>query len=223
MISSSAVMAQTPMKQKLDPATENALDRAEILRSDIASNVVDLTSEQWDQVKALNKETMNEINEIPQRFKDNDEIYENKVRLILEKRDARMSEILNLRQYAIYLNGQKDDLRYDSKYKSDDLKLKTKSNGNITAKTDEGKIKINDEEIKVKNELRNTKWEYTAEEVMYKDEDADVKLEIEDDKVRVKTREKKEKIQEDEALLKKDDAKIKIEEEKEEDDASSKK
>jgi hypothetical protein len=201
--------AQEAARQAIENAAaqEGPVDFTEALGSDI-----NLTPEQAQRINVINQNTWNEYYNIDDAYVTSDEVYKNKVRTLLEERDARLKEVLTLDQYAIYLKNRAQVQDYDSKYYSDDLKMRKKADGTVKVKTDEGKIKITDDKVKIKNEETGTKTKIKEDKVKVKTADGEkVKVKQSDDKVKVKTDEEKIKVKEDGAKIKTDEKVVEVE------------
>ncbi|MGI8892134.1 MAG: hypothetical protein ACR2GN_01605 [Bacteroidia bacterium] len=204
--------AQEAAKQAVENAaadqSEGPVDFTEALGSDL-----DLTDEQRKEIQEINQNTWNQYYSIDDAYKTSDEVYENRVRVILEERDAKMNDVLTLDQYAIYLKNRAQYQEYDSRYYSSDLKMRKDADGKVKVKTDEGTIKITDDKIKIKNEETGTKTKIKDDKVKVKTADGEkIKVKQSDDKVKIKTDDAKVKVKEDGAEVKTDEKKIEINE-----------
>ena len=187
---------------------QGPVDFTEALGTDL-----NLSADQKEKVREINHTTWEKYNNIEDRYKTSDEVFQNRVRTLLQERDAQLQEVLTLDQFAIYMKNRAQYQDYESKYYSDDLKMKVEEDGDVKVKTDEGKIKIKEDKIKIKNEETDTKTKIKDDKVKVKGDDGQkMKVKTDEDKVKVKTDEKKVIIEDDEAKVKTDDKKIKIEE-----------
>jgi hypothetical protein len=188
--------------------SQGPVDFTEALGSDL-----NLTADQAEKIREINMQTWNQYISIDDSYKTSDEVYKNRVRLILEERDAKMKDALTLDQYAIYLKNRAEYQEYDSRYYTDDLKLRKDADGKVKAKTDEGKIKITDDKVKIKNEETGTKTKIKEDKVKVKTDDGEkLKVKQSEDKVKVKTEEGKVKVKEDGAKVKTDEKVVEIDE-----------
>jgi hypothetical protein len=204
--------AQEAARQAVENAaadqSQGPVDFTEALGTDL-----NLTADQAEKIREININTWNQYNSIDDSYKTSDEVYKNRVKLLLEERDAKMKDVLTLDQYAIYLKNRAEYQEYDSRYYTDDLKLRKDADGKVKAKTDEGKIKITDDKVKIKNEETGTKTKIKEDKVKVKTDDGEkLKVKQSEDKVKVKTEEGKVKVKEDGAKVKTDEKVIEIDE-----------
>lgn len=205
--------AQEVAKQAVENAAQEQgpVDFTEMIGTDIT-----LTPDQAARVRDINQTTWNNYMAIDDSYKTSDDVYRNRVRTLLEERDAKMKDVLTLDQYAIYLKNRAKYQEYDSRYYSQDLNLRKESDGKVKAKTDEGKIKITDDKVKIKNEQEGVKTKIKEDKVKVKTDDGEkIKVKQSEDKVKVKTDDGKIKVKEDGADVKTDEKKIEIDSEKE--------
>ncbi len=172
---------------------------------------IQLTPEQTDKVNNINRNLAMEIQNIAGEYTLDSEVYQNKVRLAVEQRDAQLNDVLTLEQYAVYLNNISKYQSYDAYYSDDDLEISKESDGDIEVETEEGDITINDRKMVIDNDKEDTKTKVKKGKVKYKDDDADYKKKIKDDKIVIKKDGKKEVVKDDEASKEKGDMEIEIE------------
>lgn len=204
--------AQEAARQAVENAaadqSQGPVDFTEALGSNL-----NLTPEQSAQIREINHNTWTQYYAIDDSYKTSDEVYKNRVRLLLEERDAKMKDVLTLDQFAIYLKNRAEYQEYDSKYYTEDLKMRKDADGTVKVKTDEGKIKIKDDKIKIKNEETGTKTKIKDDKVKVKTEDGEkIKVKQSDDKVKIKTDDTKVKVDEDGAKVKTDEKEVEINE-----------
>lgn len=175
-----------------------------------------LDKNQRNEVAELNKQTYQKIANIEDKYKLNDNVYQNKLRLIFAERDIAMKDILTLEQYAIYMNNQRKYQSMDMAYEDEEWNINQDADGDVEIEGPEGDIDINDDKIKIENKERGTKTKITEDKVKYEKDEADVKMKVKDDKVKVKTDDGKEVVEEDEVHKEKGDMELDIDEDEDE-------
>ncbi|WP_306643315.1 hypothetical protein [Sanyastnella coralliicola] len=176
----------------------------------LAMEDLGLTLDQMFAVERLNNETTRRILQIEDQYRLNDQIYDNRVKLILAERDAKLYDLLTMDQYAVYMESMMNDLAYDYEYEDDDLSIDFEGQKCVKVKSEAGKISMDQDKIVIKNDLAQTKTEISTNELKYKDELADYTLTIAPDEVETSSPSKTIVVEDDSAELETEEKEIEV-------------